>query len=99
MTSFRLVGEVSSDDPGAVRPVLEQLIEGAVTDTPAGLHIEGVMEGEDARDANRRLLSALRRAQPRTRLRAEWSAGGVTYRFFDYVPKGTRAASPLDGEQ
>jgi hypothetical protein len=50
------------------------------------------MEGTDARDVNRRLLSALRRAERRTRLRAEWTAGGTTYRFFDYVPKAERPA-------
>ena len=50
------------------------------------------MEGSDARDVNRRLPSALRRAEKRTRLRAEWTAGGTTYRFFDYVPKSERPA-------
>ncbi len=28
------------------------------------------------------------------RLRAEWTANGVTDRFFDYAQKGTRPASP-----
>jgi hypothetical protein len=64
---------------------------GQVTATAAGLHVEGAMEGTDARDVNRRLLSALRRVEKRTRLRAEWTAGG-TYRFFDYVPKSERPA-------
>ena len=39
------------------------------------------------RGANRQLLSALRRVEKRTRLRAEWTAGGTTCRFFGYVPK------------
>ena len=95
---FRLTGDVSSDNLSAVHPVLGQLIDGTVTATQAGLHVEGVMEGEDARDVNRRLLSALRRAERRTRLRAEWTGGSITYRFFDYVPKGTTTASPSDGE-
>jgi hypothetical protein len=47
------------------------------------------MTGNSARDLNRQLLSTLRR----TRLRAEWTAAGVTHRFFDYVPKGTRPAN------
>lgn len=94
---FRLTGDVSSGNLSAVRPVLGQLIDGTVTATQAGSHVEGVMEGEDARDVNRRLLSALRRAGRRTRLRAEWTGGRVTYRFFDYVPKGTTTASPSDG--
>jgi hypothetical protein len=48
------------------------------------------MTGNSARDLSRQLLSTLRRAQRRTRLRAEWTAAGVTHRFFDYVPKRTR---------
>jgi hypothetical protein len=95
MTRFSLVADVSSDNMAAVRPALSQLVTGsAVTETPAGWHVEGVLDGEDARDVNRRLLSALRRAEKRTRLRAEWTSGGLTYRFFDYVPKGTRPAAP-----
>ena len=50
----------------------------------------GVMEGGDARDVDRRLLSALRRVERRTRLHAEWTRRGVAYRFFDYVPKAER---------
>ena len=95
MTRFSLAGEVSSDDLAAIRPVLAQMLGPAgVTQTPGGLHVEGVMDSADAREVNRRLLSALRRAETRTRLRAEWTGGGLVYRFFDYVPKSTRAASP-----
>ena len=95
MTQFRLTGEVSSDDLAAVVPVLAQMLgSGSVTETPGGLHVEGVMDGADAREVNRRLLSALRRAERRTRLRAEWTGGGQIHRFFDYVPKSTRPAPP-----
>ncbi len=93
MARFSLVADVSSDDIAAVRPVLSDVVTGAVvTETPDGLHVEGVMDGDDARDVNRRLLSGLRRAERRTRLRAEWTGGGFTHRFFDYVPKATRPA-------
>ena len=44
------------------------------------------------RISNRQLLSELRRAEKKTRLRAEWTSGGVTEKFFDYVPKGTKKA-------
>ena len=103
MARFRLIGDVSSDNLAAVRPVLIQAVGlVAVTDTPDGVHVEGVMDGADAREVNRRLLSALRRAEKRTRLRAEWIGGGYIYRFFDgyiyrffdYVPKSTRPAVP-----
>ncbi|MDQ2873926.1 MAG: hypothetical protein M3Y33_03555 [Actinomycetota bacterium] len=81
-----------------MRGVFVRLLDGTVTVTSAGLHVEGVMEGEDARDVNRQLLSALRRAERRTRLRAEWTGGGITCRFFDYVPKTAHPASSADGE-
>jgi hypothetical protein len=87
---FRLNGEVSSESLSAIRPLLTQLVDGQVTPTTDGLHLEGLMEGDDARDVNRRLLSALRRVERRTRLRAEWTADGVTYRFFDYALKSER---------
>jgi len=94
MVRFRLVGDVSSDDVAAIRPVLTEIFgHEAATETQDGLHVEGVMEGADARDVNRRLLSALRRAERRTRLRAEWTGDGRICRFFDYVPKSTRDIS------
>jgi hypothetical protein len=52
--------------------------------------VEAEVEGESAKDLNRSLLSALRRTEKKTRLRAEWTSGGTTAKFFDYVPKGTR---------
>ena len=62
--------------------------------TPEGFHVDSWMEGTDSRGLNRELLSALRRIERRTRLRAEWTSNGVTDRFFDYVQKGTRPVSP-----
>lgn len=92
MVTFCLNGDVSSENLSAIRPLLTQLIDGQVTSTPDGWHVDGLMDGDDARDVNRRLLSALRRAERRTRLRAEWTADGVTYRFFDYALKSERPA-------
>jgi len=91
MTRFSVIADVSSDNLAAVRPVLLHMIEGAaVTSTADGLNVQGIMDGTDARDVNRRLLSALRQAEKKTRLRAEWTGDGHVHRFFDYVPKGTR---------
>lgn len=91
MTQFSVIADVSSANLAAVRPVLLQMIEGAAVSTIAdGLHVQGMMDGTDARDVNRRLLSALRSAEKKTRLRAEWTGGGHIHRFFDYVPKSTR---------
>ena len=63
------------------------------TETAEGFHVEATMTDNSARDLNRQPHSTVRRAQRRTRLRAESTAAGVTHRFFDYVPKGTRPAN------
>ena len=88
---FRLVADVSSANPSGVRPVIERLVDGSLTETQDGFHVEGTMAGECARDLNRTLLSAMRKVERRTRLRSEWTSLNVTERFFDYVPKGPQA--------
>ena len=88
---FVLRARVSTDNPAAVRPVLERLVaRGTIRpgESIGEFHVETEMAGPSARDLNRSLLSELRRAEKRTRLRAEWTSRGVTERFFDYVPKG-----------
>ena len=86
--AFHLVAEVSSQSPDVIANLLEELVDGKVTSTPDGFHVDGFMRGTDARELNRFLLSALRRVERRTRLRSEWTTNGETQRFFDYVPKG-----------
>ena len=88
---FRLVADVSSANPSAVRPVVERLVRGSITETHDGFHIEGTMAGESARELNRTLLSALRKVERRTRFRSGWTSLNVTERFFDYVPKGKQS--------
>ncbi len=92
MPTFQLLADVSTDDPDRVRPLIAQLFPAGVTETADGFHIEAALAGDSARDLNRDLLSALRREERRTRLRAEWTSGGTAERFFDYVSKGTRPA-------
>lgn len=91
---FRLRANVSSDNPSAIKPALERLIgnKGTIRATEQGFEVEAELEGESAQDLNRMILSELRRAEKRTRIRAEWTSGGIIERFFDYVPKGTRKA-------
>jgi hypothetical protein len=86
---FSLIAGVSTDSPGAIRPVLQRLFgKGSVTKVGENeFRIEAEMEGEDAKDLNRLLLSELRRAEKKTRLRADWTSGDTTERFFDYVLK------------
>jgi len=92
--AFHLVADVSSNSPDAIETLLKGLVDGTVTSTLDGFHVDGWMRGSDARELNRFFLSALRRVERRTRLRAEWTANGETQRFFDYVPKGTRPGDP-----
>ena len=89
--SLVLSARVSSDSRDAVRPVLKKLLPAAFIRRDEGeLVVKAELEGGDVKELNRSLLSALRRAEKRTRLRAEWtSEDGTTYRFFDYVLKKT----------
>jgi hypothetical protein len=88
---FRITARVSSSSPQAIRPVLEKIIaKGSVKKEEAEFVIETEMQGSNARELNRSLLSALRKVEKKTRLRAEWSSDdGITLRFFDYVLKKT----------
>ena len=82
---------MSSDDLAAAREVLDELLpNGAVSETGGELVIETELAGSSAKDLNRTLLSALRRAHKKTRPRAQWtSPDGTIESFFDYVPKRT----------
>jgi len=87
---FKLKARVSSSNPSAIQPVLEKLMtQGSVTRAGEDFLVEAEMEGTSAKELNRALLSALRRTEKRTRLRAEWTCGKTTERFFDYVLKKT----------
>ena len=91
---FKLRGQVSSDNPEAVKPVLEQAIgkNGSVKPSGDGFEVAAELTGECARDLNRTLLSELRRAEKKTRLRSEWTCEGTTEKFFDYGLKSTKKA-------
>lgn len=93
---LRLVARISTDDPSKLRPVLDAIARryaGTYRTTVEGFETEFNREAPSARDANRELLNELRRAVKKTRLRAQWTHGAVTERFFDYVPKGTDKGS------
>jgi hypothetical protein len=88
---FRLVAKVSSSSPSAVKPILEKAVApGSVKEVKGEFMVDAQMQGESAKELNRTLLSALRRVERKTRLRAEWTSDdGTTERFFDYVLKKT----------
>jgi hypothetical protein len=91
MKTFTLTAIVSSDNPEAIKKTLKKFIpDGSIKKAEKGFFIEATIRGESARDLNRALLSALRQADRKTRLRAEWTSGGIAEQFFDYVPKGSR---------
>lgn len=91
---FQLEARVSTDEPEAVAPVVRELFAtGSVERVGDEFVVRGESAAEDVKEANRALLSALRRAEKRTRLRARWTAeDGTEYRFFDYVLKKTTPA-------
>ena len=90
---LRLEARVSSDSPDAVgRFLVATFGATSVRRDDSDWIVRAEVESASARDANRELLSELRRVERKTRLRAEWTAGGSVERFFDYVPKGTRPA-------
>lgn len=90
---LRLSARVSSDNPAAVRLVLEELFPGGqVSWTEGECVVDTVVAATVPKEANRALLSRLRRVEKRTRLRARWTAAdGTVYSFFDYVLKKTVA--------
>ena len=88
---FTLIASVSTNSPEVIRTVLERLMsKGCVTQTiKKEFRIETEMVGENSKGLNRLLLSELRRAERKTRLRAEWTSGDTVERFFDYAWKKT----------
>jgi hypothetical protein len=89
---FKLSARVSSDNPLAIKPVLERIIgnRGIIKSTGEGFELNAELDGESARDLNRILLSEMRKVEKKTTIRSEWTSGNTIERFFDYVPKGTR---------
>jgi len=92
---FRLSARISSDNPSAIKPVLKKLVgaKGAIKPLAEGFEVAANLKGESARELNRIFLSEMRRAEKRTRIRAEWTTGNTIEKFFDYVPKGSHKLS------
>jgi hypothetical protein len=90
-SNFKLKARVSSSNPRAIQPALEALAtKGSVKKVGEEFVVEAEMKGTSAKELNRSLLSALRRVEKKTRLRAEWTSNNTTIeRFFDYVLKKT----------
>ena len=80
---------VNRSDARTIRHALEQLsAKGSVRKAGDEFIVDAEMEGTSARELNRTFLSALRKVEKRTTLRAEWTPDdGTSERFFDYVLK------------
>ena len=81
---LRLEARVSSDSPDAVgRFLVGKFGATSVARDVNDWIVLAAVDSVSARDANRELLSELRQVERKTRLRAEWTAGGSVKRFFD----------------
>lgn len=88
--NFTLKARINRSDAQTIRLVLDQLsAKGSVRKDGDEFLVEAEVEGTSAKELNRTLLSALRKVNKRTTLRAEWTFGNTTERFFDYVLKKT----------
>ena len=91
--TYGLKAEIVTADPAGIEAVLTDFVGvNAILKTDRGFSVNTMMTGESARNLNRSLLAALRRVSKMTTLRAEWTADGLTERFFDYVARGVREA-------
>jgi len=96
---FVLVARIRTKDRAGIQMVLAGLLpHGSVTATDEGFRVEATLEGTSARDLNRMLFSALRRIDHRATLHADWTAAGITERFFDYTARRTGPAQVPETE-
>lgn len=85
-----LKARINRSDTETIQQALDQLAaKGSVRKEGDEFLVEAETEGASAKELNRTLLSALRRVEKRTTLRAEWTCGDTTEKFFDYVLKKT----------
>jgi hypothetical protein len=87
--NLKLKARINRSDARTIQYALEQLsAKGSLMKAGDEFVVEAEMEGASARDLNRTFLSALRKVEKKTTLRAEWTSDdGTTERFFDYVLK------------
>jgi hypothetical protein len=79
--NFRLNARINRSDAETIRQALDQLAaKGSVRKGGDEFVVEPEMEGACAKDLNRMLLSALRKVEKRTTLRAEWTSDDCTVR-------------------
>jgi hypothetical protein len=88
--NFTLKARISRSDADSIRRALQQMgAKASVSAEADGFLVEAEVEGATAKELNRTLLSALRKVERKTTLRAEWISSHKIERFFDYVLKKT----------
>jgi hypothetical protein len=88
--NFKLRARINRSDARTIRQALDQLAaKGSVRKEGDEFVVEAEMDGASTKELNRTLLSALRKVEKQTTLRAEWTSGDTTERYFDYVLKKT----------
>ena len=88
--NFKLRGRIKRSDARTIQQALDQLAgKGSLRKEGNEFIVEAEMEGASAKELNGTLLSALRKVNKSTTLRAEWTSGHANERFFDYVLKKT----------
>jgi hypothetical protein len=92
---FESSARICSDNPSAIKPVLERTEgnKGTIKPTSEGFEVNAELDGESTRDLNRMLLSEMRKIEKKTRVRAEWTMSKATEKFFGYPQKGTRRSA------
>jgi len=85
-----LKARINRSDAETIQQALDRLrAKGSVKKEGDEFIVAAKFEGTSAKELNRTLLSALRKVEKRTTLRAEWTSGNTTERYFDYVLKKT----------
>ena len=87
-----LKARINRSDAGTIRQALDDQLaaNGSVRKESDEFVVEAQMQRASAKELNRTLLSALRKVNKKTTLRAEWSSNdGTTERYFDCVLKKT----------
>jgi hypothetical protein len=88
--NFDLKTRINRSNALTIRQALDQLAaRSSVSKGGDEFVVEAEMEGASAKELNRTLLSAFRKVSKSTTLRAGWTSGNTTERFFDYVLKKT----------
>jgi hypothetical protein len=89
--NFKLHARINRADAQTILLALAELAgRASITTEDDEFTVDAEVDGPSAKELNRGLLSALRKAHKRATLRAQWtSSKNITESYFDYVLKKT----------